>query len=160
VAREPRLVEFRENDLDQVLTELATLAERQAGWVNLAPDVDEGSDAKAGEVKAGIFRVFSGVGPAVPHCTWVAPQPKQRPPHAEIGLLHRSGPKVVRRLEEQGHAVPEGWVVLADHPKRGLVVAIPPGTTHREVLSWLIDAANVVTQVPLPGRWKAAVHES
>src|SRR4051794_35494009 len=98
---------------------MATLAVRQGGWLNLVPDVDDGGGGnKGGEVRAGIFKVFSGMGPAVPHCTWVAPQPKQRPPHAEIGLLHRAGPKVTKKLEADGHPVPEGWVVLADHPKR------------------------------------------
>jgi hypothetical protein len=49
--------------------------------------------------------------------------------------------------------------VLGDHPKRGLVVAVPPGTPDREVLGWLLAAAKVVARVPIPDRWKATIHD-
>src|SRR3954453_6735914 len=106
----------------------------QRGWINLRPDVeDEDAGPKGGAVRAGIFKVFSGLGPAVPLCTWVAPEPKGKPPHAEIGMMHRAGPKVVKTLAAGMCGVPDRWVVLGDHPKRGLVVAIPPETPSREV---------------------------
>ena len=55
-----------------------------------------------------------------------APEPKQKPPHPELGLLHQAGPKAVRKLSEAGLDVPDHWAVLADHPRRGLVIAIHP----------------------------------
>src|SRR4051794_12652073 len=91
----------------------------QRGWITLRPDVkEEDAGAKGGAVSAGIFRVFSGLGPAVPLCTWVAPEPNGKPPHAEIGIMHRAGPKVVKTLAAAECGVPERWVVLNDHPKR------------------------------------------
>src|SRR5207244_3345108 len=108
--------------------------------------------------KTVLAALFSGVGPAVPQGTWVAPEPRQKPPHAELGLLHQAGPKAVRFLDEAGVSLPDRWVVLADHPRRGLVIAIPPDAEHAEVLEWLIRAAELVTKMPLTGAWKAAVH--
>ena len=102
--------------------------------------------------------LFSGVGPPVPVCTWVAPEPAQKPPHVELGILHQAGPKAARRLAEEGVAVPDRWVVLSDHPKRGLVIAVHPDSAHGDVLDWLLRAGRELTRVPLTGAWQAAVH--
>ena len=86
------------------------------------------------------------------------PEPRQKPPHPELGLLHQTGPKAIRFLREAGIEVPDRWVVLADHPRRGLVIAVPPDGAHAEVLDWLLHAATALTRVPLTGAWQAAVY--
>jgi hypothetical protein len=48
--------------------------------------------------------------------------------------------------------------VLADHPKRGLVIAVHPESPHVEVLDWLLRAATLLTRVPLTGAWQASIH--
>jgi hypothetical protein len=75
-----------------------------------------------------------------------------------LGILHQSGPKAARALAESGVAVPEGWVVLSDHPRRGLVVAVHPDSAPLDVLDWLLRAGAALTRVPLTGAWQAAVY--
>jgi hypothetical protein len=75
-----------------------------------------------------------------------------------LGILHQTGPKAVRRLEDRGVDVPERWVVLSDHPRRGLVIGVHPDSAHVDVLDWLLRAGATLTRVPLTGAWQAAVH--
>jgi len=105
-----------------------------------------------------LSKVLTGAGPPVPVCTWVAPQRKQKPPHAEIGILHARGAKAEKRLAERELAVPDRWVVLADHSKRGLVVAVHPDAASADVLAWLLEAGAALTRIPLTGSWRVEIH--
>ena len=134
---------------------MTELARAQTGWITLQPGIHPDDEPPPTTI---LGRLFSGTGPPVPLCTWVAPEPKQKPPHPEIGIMHKAGPKVVRTLEQRGITLPDHWVVLADHPRRGLVVAIHPDSPHDEVLDWLVRAAEVLTRIPLTGTWKASIH--
>ncbi len=133
----------------------ALVAASRGGWVTLLPGVPEEAAPPPRSVMA---RLFSGQGPMATVCTWVAPQPKGKPPHVELGVLHATGPKVAKRLADRGLAVPERWVVLADHPKRGLVVAVPPDATPLESVTWLLAAGVALCRVPTTGTWRAEVH--
>ena len=63
----------------------------------------------------------------VPVCTWVPGERSRNGiEHVALGIEHGSGIKAVERLRERGVRLPEGWEVMQDHPKRGLVVAVPP----------------------------------
>ena len=42
-----------------------------------------------------------------------------------------------------------------DHSRRGLVVTVPPGQDHEDVLHWLLSAAHALSAVPLTGHWLA-----
>jgi len=151
----PEVFEFWPSNTDTVVAAMDELARAQRGWITLQPGVHPDDEPPPPSM---LERVFSGSGPPVPVCTWVAPEPKQKPPHPEIGLLHKSGPKVVRRLAAAGIVVPDHWKVLADHPRRGLVIAVHPESPNSEALDWLLRAAEVVTRLPLTGTWKASVH--
>ena len=151
----PEVFEFRPSDHGAVVDAMTALARAQRGWITLQPGVHPDDEPSAPTI---LGRMFSGTGPPVPVCTWVAPEPKQKPPHPEIGILHKAGPKAVRTLNEAGLAVPDHWVVLADHPRRGLVVAVHPESPHADVLAWLLRAAELLTRIPLTGTWKASVH--
>jgi len=158
MARTPDQVEFRAADRssrEPVVRLMAELTEAQHGWINLYPGVHPDDEPPPQTL---LGRIFSGTGPPVPVCTWVAPQPQQKPPHAELGILHKAGPKAAKALAEAGVAVPTHWVVLADHPRRGLVVAVHPESPHDEVLEWLLRAAAALTRIPLTGDWKAEVN--
>ena len=48
--------------------------------------------------------------------------------------------------------------MLSDHPKRGLVLSLPDGTTPTVVLAWLFAACDVLAPDPLPDTWVAIVH--
>lgn len=149
------LVEFQPPDTSVVVDAMAELAAAQRGWITLQPGIRPEDTPPQ---KSVVGALFSGTGPAVPLCTWVAPEPGQKPPHAELGILHQSGPKAARTLTEAGVAPPDRWVVLSDHPRRGLVIAVHPDAAHADVLDWLLRAGAALTRVPLTGSWQAAVH--
>src|SRR4051794_37015228 len=155
MAASPDVIEFAPPDTGAVVTAMAALTRQRSGWITLLPGVHPDDEPPP---RSTLDRVFSAGGPLVPVCTWVAPDPKQKPPHPEIGIMHRAGPKAVRRLSDAGLEVPEHWVVLADHPRRGLVVAVHPETPAEEALDWLVRAATILTRIPLTGAWQAAVH--
>ena len=152
---EPRYIEFSPDHPGEVLAVMADIADRHQGWVNFEPSVHV-EDAPVADT--GVFSLFSGRGPTVPLGTWTpesAPGRGRREP-AMIGLQHGAGAKVKVRLAEMGHPVPEGWVVVQDHAKKGLVVALPPTADPAEAVRWLVDAAARLSPVPLTG-WRAAV---
>lgn len=114
------------------------------GWINLQPEVAE-ADVEEGD-RSGYFGIFGARGPAVPFATWHAGD-------RSVGIQHGTGPKVARRI-----AVPAGWRVVQDHPKRGLVAKVPAGVATEEVLRWLLAVGEELCPAPLLGRWVAEVH--
>ncbi len=151
----PEVTEFIPADPHVVLEAMQALATAQHGWITLQPGIDPDDTPPQRSI---IGALFAGTGPPVPVCTWVAPEATQKPPHVEVGILHQAGPKAVRRLRADGVDVPEGWVVLADHPRRGLVIAVHPDSAHADVLDWLIRAGTALTRIPLTGTWQASVY--
>jgi hypothetical protein len=133
------IVVFEPDDLAAVLAAL-----RPDGWVNLQPEVD--TDADVASHPSALFGLFGARGPAVPFCTW-------HPGERSVGIEHGTGPKLARRLR-----VPDGWRVVQDHPKRGLVARVAPGTTDAEAIGWLLRTAASLCELPLLGRWVAEVH--
>ncbi|HWI03959.1 MAG TPA: hypothetical protein VNT52_09065, partial [Acidimicrobiales bacterium] len=77
---------------------------------------------------------------------------------AMIGLQHPAGAKAKPRLAELGHPLPEGWTVVQDHVRKGLVVALPDGVPAADALAWLVRAARLLSTVPLTGEWRAAIY--
>ena len=76
-----------------------------------------------------------------------------------IGLQHGAGRRIKAHLAELGHPVPDGWVVLQDYVRKGLVVAVPPDVPHADVVAWLLAAARAASPVPLRGTWRASVYD-
>lgn len=154
---EPDYVEFTPDDPAAVVDRMAAMVAAHRGWINFEPAVRVDD---VPEPKSGLFGLMSGRGPDVPLATWTPGEARKgRADPPTIGLQHGSGPGARARLAEHGRAVPEGWVVLQDHSRKGLVVAVPPAVAHGEVVAWLLGAAKVLSTVPLIGRWRAAVYE-
>lgn len=152
----PRYVQFGLSDVDEVVALMDEMDHTHEGWLNFEPAVD--GDAVPDE--PGFFGLFSGRGPSVPLATWTpasAPD-RGRPEPAMVGLQHGAGSKAQPVLAESGAAVPERWRVTQDHPRRGFVVAVPSAAANSDVLTWLIEAAEVLSTVPLTGRWRAVVY--
>lgn len=150
-------MEFSPDELDDVVAAMAAVAEAGRGWVNFEPSIPV-EDVAATE--RGVFTLFSARGPAVPLGTWTPPSAPRRgrAEPAMVGLQHGIGAKVKARLAEAGHPVPEGWVVVQDSAKKGLVAAVPPSTDLVDVVRWVVGAAGRVSAIPLTG-WRAAVYE-
>ncbi len=148
-------IELPDGDPSPLLADATRQLHSQCGWINLWPQIPDDFPASEG---SGLFAVFGARGPAVPQCTWVAPEPKQRPPHVQLGIRHGSGTNAVGRLSAQGLVLPERWVKLSDHPKRGLVVAVAADVAPRDSLLWLMDAGRRLARAPLTGKWLVQVH--
>jgi hypothetical protein len=146
----PELVDFRTDDRTAVLARMDELAAAGRGWINLSPALDEDEEPPP---RSSTFGLFSGRGPDVPLCTWVPGTP------TEIGIQHGAGPKVSRILRDLREPVPDHWRVTQDHSRRGLVAAVPEGTSNEEMLDWMLRAgAALAADLKLAGWWRAAVY--
>lgn len=141
----------------ELVEAIAELDAAGTGWVNVGPEIDE---EDLPPPSGGLGRLFSGRGPAVPHATWVAGGSRRggarRP--SELGIEHGSGPRAVARLAELGLPLPGGWSVRQDHVRRGLVLAVPPGTPAEQIAEFLLGAAARLSEVPVGDRWLVDVH--
>ena len=157
---EPQYIEFLLTDLGGLLQRMAELDAHHRGWINFQPAVDV---EDVPPPRGALGGLLSGRGPEVPLATWTPEGPRrgraQRPEPPTIGVQHAAGPRATATLAALGHPVPNGWVVLDDHAKRGLVVAVPPAVPHAEVVTWLLRGAALLTTIPLTGRWRAAIYE-
>lgn len=149
----PEELEFDEDDLEPVLAAMAELTAAAKGWINLSPEVEAGHDPPPRNL---VVALFSARGEATPLATWAAPEaPGQR---ATLGIEHGSGPKALARLAERELPLPPGWLEVADHPRRGLVVTAPADAEPGDVLWWLLTASHLLSVPPLTGSWQAKVY--
>jgi hypothetical protein len=159
VTRSTQIVEFLRGEPAQLLGVMHGLADARDGWVNLQAVVDEDETPDAQPARAGVFALVSGRGPTVPVSSWVPGQHTRRGQEPDsVGIQHGAGPKAARRLVEAGVTPPEGSTLLGDHPRRGLVVELPPGTAPETVLDFVLAASDVLTPFRLPDTWVAIVH--
>jgi hypothetical protein len=154
--RGTRLFEFQVEDTSGVVAVMHEFAVVHDGWVNLHPQVRPEDEPPP---RSGLTTLLAGPVHDVPVCTWVAGKlTRQGPQPDSIGVQHGAGTRVLARLSSAGSGLPEGWTVVQDHPRRGLVVTPPPGADQGEVLSWLLEAGMVLSSVRLTGQWQAEVH--
>jgi hypothetical protein len=157
VTSQPRYVEFQPDRVEEVIAAMDAVGEAGAGWVNLEPAVEAEDIAAAG---SGTFALFSGRGPIVPLATWTPARTQRRGRRepAMIGLQHPAGSRAKPLLAELSHPVPDGWIVVQDHVRKGLVLTLPDGVTAADALGWVLRAARLLSTVPLTGQWRAAVY--
>ncbi|MGN6692899.1 MAG: hypothetical protein ACTHN0_01875 [Aquihabitans sp.] len=153
-----REIPFDEDAIDEIAAILAELDATSTGsassWVNFVPAVEEGHEPPP---RNPVVAIFSARGDAVPLATWTAPaKPGGRP---NLGITHGSGPQALAKLARFGVELEPGWLKIADHPRRGLVVACPREVAPDHALWWLLTATHVLSTVPLTGNWLAQVYE-
>ncbi len=157
---QPELVEFTLTDRTALTETVERLAADRDGWINLQPVPDDDEDELVERRgRAGVFALFSGRGPELPIGTWVPGEVTRKGVGADsVGLQHAGGPKVRFVLADAGVPIPNGWRLRADHPKRGLVVEPPPGTSAVEELDWLLRAAVALAPEAQRLHWVALVY--
>lgn len=136
------VVELPDGDITPLLEHLDG-----AVFVNLHPGVDP-EEVPPPPSQSPLGNLFGNRGPVVPLATWTP---------GEIGLQHMAGTRAVRFLAGKGVTVPEEWYVVADHPRRGLVLRTYD-TPPEVALRWLVQAATAVCPVPITAPWRAVVH--
>jgi hypothetical protein len=157
VTSEPQYVEFQPDRVDDIVAAMEAVDGAGAGWVNFEPAVDAEDVAAAGSAT---FALFSARGPIVPLATWTPARTQRRGRRepAMIGLQHPAGSKAKPLLVELGHPVPDGWIVVQDHVRKGLVVNLPEGVAPADALGWLLRAARLLSSIPLAGGWRATIY--
>lgn len=148
-------LELDEDDLAAVTEVLAELTAAGSGWVNLRPEVEQGHEPPP---RSWLALIFSARGEAVPFVTWTPPsEPGGR---STLGIEHGSGPRALDRLGEHDLGLRPGWLKVADHPRRGLVVTAPGDVAPGDVLWWLLASSHALSTVPLSGAWRASVYRA
>jgi hypothetical protein len=161
VRSRPEEIEFLADQLGPVLDRMAAVTAAGSGWINIRPIID----AEHEPPPPGPLSIFGGSIHKVPTATWM-PGKLERSGSisaTRIGLQHSGGPRLAAQLRELGLPLPQGWRVVQDHPRRGLVAKLPDGANgadDAEVLGWLIRAAGTLCAVPSTGRWRAEVFEA
>lgn len=152
MASEPLIIEFDEGQHAPVVVRMAEMAAAGAGWLNLTPGL---AMAEPPPDRGPLTALLGSRGPTVPLATWT-PASGREPPTA--GIHHAEGPRAMQLLGDRGLPLPEGWRVLQDHPKRGLVVTIGTGQDRGDLdatLSWLVTATGLLCPWPRTGEWRA-----
>jgi hypothetical protein len=156
MAGDVELIEFSRFEPVAVVRRMDELARSLDGWVNLQPNIEPDDAPSSG---LGVLSIFSARGPAIPLLTWTPGQRGRRgPTPAEIGIQHPAGSRAVPILRERGVAVPTGWNVVQDNPKRGLVVRPAAETAPAEVVDWLLRATPALCPYELPTSWLAMIY--
>jgi hypothetical protein len=151
------LIEFRVEDTSAVSDVMDTLGAAHDGWVNLHPHVRP-EDEPPPRTGLGTL-LLAGAVHDVPVCTWVAGKLTRHGPQPDsVGVQHAGGTRVLTRLASAGLGLPDGWRLVQDHPRRGLVVAPSPAAPHTGVLTWLLEVGMALSVVRLTGEWQAQVH--
>lgn len=156
VGNEPRYIEFVPDSCDEIIQWMERLSLDRSGWMNFQPGIHPDD---APPPRGALSFLFGSRSSPVPVCTWV---PGRRGGRADeplsVGIEHPIPSKVMGRLEASGILVPTGWRVVQDHPRRGLVLAVPRHAEQKDVLSWLLRVGELLTDIPTTGTWRAALY--
>jgi hypothetical protein len=148
-------IDFAADSPEGVVASMDRLAVAHSGWINLVPKVM----SEQVETKLAFATLFGGGASGVTMCTWVpagAGEPDRDA--AELGITHTTGRRALGQLAELHLALLDGWVVAQDHPRRGLVLRVPPQSANEVVLSWALSAAAALSPDRRVGIWRAEIH--
>lgn len=116
-------------------------------WCNLTFAVDE--DDPHSTPDSPLFGLLAARGPSNPLATVMGATSGRKSQPAQVGLQHRAGQKVAAQLISSGIGIPDGWRSLQDHPRRGLIIALPDGDCSVEVVRWLLPAMHHLNRAPV-----------
>lgn len=114
-----------------------------AAYINIRPGVDADDVAP----QRPLTNLFASRGPRIPLATWTP---------TESGLQHGAGPRIKDWFADEGHAIPDDWYVVEDHPRRGLVIRTY-ASSPEVVLRWLVRAVELTCPFDITEPWRAEV---
>ncbi len=154
----PDQIEFGIGAPERVVAALAELiAERAGGWMNLLPEVEE--EEAAAVTPSPVAALFRAPGPPIPQATLIAPTAGKRGVKpAQLGLTHGVGHRVLGRLASEGLGRPDGWTVVQDHVRRGVVLNLADPLDPAVMVDWALRASQLLCPIPTTGAWLAEVH--
>ncbi len=159
VPRDARGIEqviFTGDDLARVTGFMARLAKAEEGWINVLAHT---SDDDEQPTSLGFFKLLGGGSIGLTMCTWVPGTRSRRGPvRPSLGISHLAGRRAAALLHSLAIPVPEGWLIEQDHPRRGLVLRLPPEQSHEHVLVWSLQAVAALSPPGPIGRWRADVY--
>jgi hypothetical protein len=151
MAIERRMIEFADDDLDEVTSALRELVDGE--WVNIEPYVDQGElDDLRARTPSALVRIFAKAGAPIPLGTIA-----RAGSVLSIGLEHPHAAKAVPFLREHGVATPADWKLKQDHARRGLVFEAPLGTDPAAIVEWILRAGRLLGAVRIGREWTALV---
>ena len=153
----PEQIEFTVTAPEAAQAAVGELFAARSGWINLYPEVDE--DEAAAVTPSAVASIFRAPGPPIPQGTLIAPTDGRRGPKpAQLGMTHGVGTMVMRRLAAEGLERPEGWKVVQDHVRRGLVLRLDDPPDPEAALTWALRAGTLLCPINTTGGWLAEVH--
>jgi hypothetical protein len=151
----PEQIEFRYDEWEPVLQRMNDLSRDRHGWINLFPETADEEIERPDSGSTVFATLFRNRAPEVPLGTWLARTDKAP---ASVGVSHAARAKAAPLLTEAGVFAPEGWRLVQDNARRGLVVRLPDDAAAEEVLSWLMSAIDELCPVEITGHWLAEIH--
>ena len=130
---------------------IAERVSQGTGWINAHPSIDEVDQRALGRPS-----FFAARGPTIPLGTFVVGSGVNA---HQLGLEHAGGRSAMQTLQQAGVKLPAGARLVQDHPRRGLIVALPADVDPAAVTALLLEAAVHLTPIPLPQRWFAEIFE-
>jgi hypothetical protein len=149
--------EFVPSEPSRTLEYMAQLAGAKSGWINFLPGI--ANEEEVPPAPTGLAAFFGMGTPGNLICTWVpSGQDRRGLDPMRLGIMHSRGGRVAADLRSYGVPIPETWGIEQDHPRRGLVLRVPPDDPYALVLDWALRAGAVLCYVHLTGTWQAEVH--
>ncbi len=149
-------VDFRLDEATLIVAYMERLAGAEGGWINLLPQTGDDDDRPTA---LGYLTLFGGGGRGFTMCTWIPASSERRGRvQASLGISHVTARRAVAQLTALGVPLPETWFVEQDHPRRGLVLRLPPDEAHDQVLAWALRATTALSPPRPISRWRADVH--
>jgi len=167
VATTKEIVAFTTDEPEPALRQMRAIARAHDGWVNVRPRVEDDPteflEEFAPRQPPSFLGGFGQRKPTPVEGTWIPGRSTRRAPEpASVGLEHPAGRFAVRQLRDGGSPVPDGWKVVNDNARRGLVLSVPetddPDADCERILTWLVAAAGVLAPHEVTGLWQAEVH--
>ena len=151
MAIEKRLIEFTDDDLEEVADAVRVL--RDGEWLNIEPFIsEEDLDELHRSIPHPLVRMFQKAGAPIPLGTLA-----RTGAVLSVGLEHPHAARAIPFLRDNGVVTPREWKVKQDHPRRGIVLEVAADTSPAVLITWIVDAGRLLSAARIDRHWTALV---